>query len=314
MTPPAVVMRAVRKSYAGRPALNALTMEVHAGEIFGFAGPNGAGKTTAMRVIMGLAGVDAGTVQVCGARPGSRQALAAAGALIETPALYPAASGLDHLRAVGRWAGVGAGRAEEVLDLVGLGGAGSKKTNAYSLGMKQRLGVATALLKNPRLLLLDEPANGLDPQGMKDMRTMLIDLRAAGHTVLLSSHLLGEVEQVADRIGIVVAGRMVVTETPGDLRARAVPSVIVDARPADRVPRVLAGAGIVPAAAIAPCDAGFTVVLREVGDGAEEEDAIVRRIVEILVTAGLSVYRVEPVRANLADVFLDLTQRAGGSS
>ncbi|MDR2567205.1 MAG: ATP-binding cassette domain-containing protein [Bifidobacteriaceae bacterium] len=233
------------------PALNGLDLEVRRGEIFGFLGPNGAGKTTAMRVVMGLAALDAGRVSVLGLAPGSQAALARTGALIETPALYPAASGLGHLRAVARWSGAGPERASEALDLVGLTSAGSKKTKDYSLGMKQRLGVATALLKDPELLVLDEPANGLDPQGMSDMRELLAQLRQAGRTVLLSSHLLGEVERISDRVGVIVDGRMIRTASPRELRDEAITKVLIDARPLDEAARAVRESGLVPPGAIA---------------------------------------------------------------
>ncbi|MDR1634013.1 MAG: ATP-binding cassette domain-containing protein [Bifidobacteriaceae bacterium] len=208
MSRTAIEMTGVIKQYGDHRALDGLNLEVRAGEIFGLLGPNGAGKTTAMRVIMGLARADAGEVAVFGSAPGSRTALAATGALIETPALYPGLTGLEHLRAVARWRGAGESRAAGLLELVDLADAGKKKTRDYSLGMKQRLGVATALLGDPALLVLDEPSNGLDPAGMRDMRSLLLRLADADRAVLLSSHLLGEVEQVATRVGIIARGRM----------------------------------------------------------------------------------------------------------
>ncbi|MDR3360150.1 MAG: ATP-binding cassette domain-containing protein [Bifidobacteriaceae bacterium] len=232
-----------------RPALDGLDLEVRRGEIFGFLGPNGAGKTTAMRVIMGLASLDQGDVRVLGFPPGSSGALTASGALIETPALYPAMTGAGHLGTVARWRGVSAASIPELLEMVGLGGAGNKKTKAYSLGMKQRLGVATALLGDPELVVLDEPANGLDPEGMRHMRDLLTRLRDAGRTVLLSSHLLGEVEQVADRVGVVAQGRMAKVAPPHELGG-GVLTAVFRVRPADQAVRALAASGLVAAKAI----------------------------------------------------------------
>jgi ABC-2 type transport system ATP-binding protein len=312
MTTVAISMRGVAKRYGAVRALDGLDVEVQAGEIFGFLGPNGAGKTTAMRIIMGLAASDAGTTQIFGAPPGSPAALAASGALIETPALYPSASGREHLRRIARWAGVGPARVEEVLSAVGLAGAGAKRTQEYSLGMKQRLGLATALLKNPSLLVLDEPANGLDPAGMKEISGLLVRMRDAGHTVMLSSHLLGEVEQVADRVGIVASGRMVLTATPRDLRERAARRVLIDARPVARAARIVRTCGLVPADVIEVVDAGIAITLPEVGQGGQGRDAIVPRIVQALVKAGLVVHRVETEERSLTEIFLELTGAAEG--
>jgi ABC-2 type transport system ATP-binding protein len=197
------------KTYGSRPAVRNLDLEVRRGEVFGFLGPNGAGKTTTIRMALGLIRPTAGSVEILGhdvRREGAR-VLPRVGALVETPALYPYLSGRDNLKAFAYMlGGVPAARLDEVLELVGLAGRQKDRVRAYSLGMKQRLGVAIALLNDPELLVLDEPANGLDPAGIVEMRDLLRRLKGEGHTILISSHVLHEIEQVCDRIAILVKG------------------------------------------------------------------------------------------------------------
>src|SRR5438876_3454517 len=208
----AVATRGLRKSYGSRLALDGLDLSVPAGVVYGFLGPNGAGKTTTMRLLTGLIHPDAGTIELLG-RPfakGDRQRLFEVGALIEAPSFYPYLSGRANLRSLAAsGAPVARGRIEELLELVGLRERANDKVSGYSLGMKQRLGIAGALLTDPRLLLPDEPANGLDPAGIVAMRETLRRLAAAGKTVFVSSHLLAEVQVLADVIGIIAAGRLV---------------------------------------------------------------------------------------------------------
>ncbi|MDR0593830.1 MAG: ATP-binding cassette domain-containing protein [Bifidobacteriaceae bacterium] len=197
------------KTYSGRPAVDGLTLAASPGQIVGFLGPNGSGKTTTMRCVLGLAKPDDGKIAVFGQEPGSPEALSQVGALIEEPSLYTHLSGRDHLRLAAAWRGADPARADQLLTLVGLAGAGKKACGKYSLGMKQRLGLATALLGDPPLLVLDEPSNGLDPAGLRDVRRLLERFRAEGRAVLLSSHMLGEVEALADQLVIVRQGRTV---------------------------------------------------------------------------------------------------------
>ncbi|MEW5992605.1 MAG: ATP-binding cassette domain-containing protein [Chloroflexota bacterium] len=208
----ALATRGLVKRYGTRPALAGLDLSVPTGVVYGFLGPNGAGKTTTMRLLTGLIHPDAGSIEVLG-RPfgrSDRRRLFEVGALIESPSFYPYLSGRENLRAL---AATGAAtprsRIEELLELVGLRERARDKVQTYSLGMKQRLGIAAALLSDPRLLLLDEPANGLDPAGIVAMRETLRHLASTGKTVFVSSHVLGEVQQLADVIGIIAAGRLV---------------------------------------------------------------------------------------------------------
>ena len=208
----ALATRALSKSYGSRRALDGLDLTVPTGVVYGFLGPNGAGKTTTMRLLTGLLRPDSGTIEMLG-RPFSRSdrhRLFDVGALVESPSFYPYLSGRQNLHAL---ASAGAqtprGRVDEVLEIVGLRDRAGDKVSRYSLGMKQRLGIAGALLGDPRLLLLDEPANGLDPGGIVAMRETLRHLAAIGKTVFVSSHLLAEVQQLADVVGIIAAGRLV---------------------------------------------------------------------------------------------------------
>ncbi|MBA2255251.1 MAG: ABC transporter ATP-binding protein [Chloroflexi bacterium] len=208
----AIATRGLVKRYGAQPALQGLDMNVPTGAVYGFLGPNGAGKTTLMRILVGLLRPDAGEVRLLGEpfHRGDRRRLFGVGSLIEQPAFYPYLSGRDNLRvfaAAGPYTPTT--RIDEVLEYVGLRDRARSKVKTYSLGMKQRLGIAVALVSDPQLLLLDEPGNGLDPAGIVAMRELLRFLTAQGKTVLVSSHILPEVQQLADVVGIVDRGRLV---------------------------------------------------------------------------------------------------------
>jgi ABC-2 type transport system ATP-binding protein len=208
----ALATRGLCKTYGPRRALDGLDLSVPEGVVYGFLGPNGAGKTTTMRVLTGLIHADGGSVEVLGKpfKRGDRRRLFDVGALVESPTFYPylsARANLRELAAAG--APVPAKRIDELLTLVGLAGRAGDKVQGYSLGMKQRLGIAGALLNDPKLLLLDEPANGLDPAGIVAMRDTLRALASQGKTVLVSSHLLAEVQVMADVVGIIANGKLV---------------------------------------------------------------------------------------------------------
>jgi ABC-2 type transport system ATP-binding protein len=209
---PAIRISGLVKTYGSIRALDGLDLEVPQGVVYGFLGPNGAGKTTTMRILTGLIRSDAGQVELFGqpVRWLDREPMFHVGALIESPAFYPYLTGRENLRVL---AGVGAppraGRVDEVLELVRLSDRAGDRYATYSLGMKQRLGIAAALLNDPPLLVLDEPANGLDPAGIVDMRTLLQTFAEAGGTVFVSSHILPEIQQMADQIAIIARGRLV---------------------------------------------------------------------------------------------------------
>jgi len=225
MTPPPTGSFALRtqglvKRYGSRPALQGLDLAVPRGVVYGFLGPNGAGKTTLMRLLVGLIRPDSGRIEILG-QPydwRKRGVLHRVGALVESPVFYDYLSGRDNLRALAAsGATVSSARVDEVLALVGLAERGRDKAGRYSLGMKQRLGIAAALLSDPELLLLDEPANGLDPGGIVAMRETLRHLTRQGKTVFISSHILPEVQQLADVVGIVDGGRLIREGSLGDL-------------------------------------------------------------------------------------------------
>ncbi len=200
------------KSFGAQLAVDHLDLEVRAGEIFGFLGPNGAGKTTTMRMALGLIRPSSGWVEIFGEDVARRGAavLPRVGPLVETPALYLHLNGRDNLRAFAApLGGVPAARIDALLELVDLRERQRDRASTYSLGMRQRLGLAIAMLHDPQLLLLDEPANGLDPAGIRSVRALLRQLRDSGKTVFISSHVLGEVERLCDRVAILRRGRLV---------------------------------------------------------------------------------------------------------
>jgi len=228
--------RALTKRYGARTVVDRLDLEARRGEVFGFLGPNGAGKTTTIRMMLGLVAPTAGSVEILGRDVAAHSAgiLPRVGALVEQPALYPFMSGRDNLRAVGdALGGVSEARVDAVLELVGLRGRDRDRVRTYSLGMKQRLGMGLALLQDPDLLILDEPANGLDPAGIVEMRDLLRRLAAGGKTVFVSSHVLAEVRQTCTRVAIINLGRLVTVSSVEDLTSGRGEFVVAVDRPAE---------------------------------------------------------------------------------
>ncbi|HYL08152.1 MAG TPA: ABC transporter ATP-binding protein [Candidatus Udaeobacter sp.] len=281
-------------------AVDSVDMSVRRGEVYGFLGPNGAGKTTTLRMLVGLIGPTSGTATVAGHLPGSPAGLSRIGSLIESPGFYPYLSGRENLRVVADLAGVNRKRVDEVLDLVELTSRAGRKFGTYSTGMKQRLGVAGALLKDPELLILDEPTNGLDPQGMAEMRKLIKDIGQGDRTVLLSSHLLGEVEQICDRVGVISGGKLVTESTVQALLGAE--GVLVRAQPIERAVDVLVRMF------------GPELVSRE--DGAIHLKTRAANSIEInreLVGAGVGVSELRPFERSLEEVFFQLTGEKQGS-
>ena len=295
--PPLVIeMRELGKRYGeGIVAVDRLSMRVRRGEVYGFLGPNGAGKTTTLRMLLGLVRPTSGSALVLGLPPGSPEGLARIGALIETPTLYPFLSGRDNLRVLSRYAGVPEDRIDAVLHEVGLAARAGDRFRTYSLGMKQRLGIAAALLKDPELLILDEPTNGMDPAGMAEMRAFIRSLGRGRRTVFLSSHLMTEVEQVADRVGVISEGRLVGEGTVDDLRGRE--TLWVRAEPLERAVGLLATLRSVEQ--VARSDGGLRVTA---------DPAAAPAINRALIEAGIDVGELRPERASLEKVFLELTE------
>jgi ABC-2 type transport system ATP-binding protein len=276
-------------------AVDRLEMRVRRGEVYGFLGPNGAGKTTTLRMLLGLVRPSAGTALVLGARPGSPESLARIGSLIETPSFYPFLSGRDNLRVLARYARVRDERIEAVLEEVGLASRARDRFRTYSLGMKQRLGIAAALLKDPDLVILDEPTNGMDPAGMAEMREFVRALGRGTRTVLLSSHLMGEVEQVCDRVGVISGGRLIREGAVDELRGRE--SLWVRADPVEPAESVVSGLRGVDR--VSRLDGGLLIAV---------DPEAAPEINRALVAAGIAVAELRPVRMSLEKVFLELTE------
>jgi ABC-2 type transport system ATP-binding protein len=305
-----IEIEGLRKEYRRRRgstvAIGGLDLEVPEGGVFGFLGPNGSGKTTTIRCLLGLVRPTAGTLRLLG-RPvpgGLAQSMRAVGAIVESPALFPTMSGRDNLELLGAIDRIGPSSVDAVLETVGLAARADDLAGKYSLGMRQRLALAAALLKDPALLILDEPANGLDPAGMRSVRELLRTLAGEGRTVFVSSHLLAEIQQTCDRVAILNEGRCVTQGTVAEVNAAAghgdAMLVTVD-DPAGAL-AVLARAG----------------VTAELGDGhlrvaLGRSDAA--RINRTLGEHGHWVSDLRPDERNLEDVFLevttDLDQRAG---
>ncbi len=282
------------KHYGRLVALDRLNLTVRPGEVYGLIGPNGAGQTTLLRLVLGLARPTAGGVRILGEPAGTPAGLARIGSVVETPAFYPYLSGFDNLRVLAAYAGVRTDRIGPALERVGLTERARDKVSGYSLGMRQRLGLAGAYLKDPDLYLLDEPTNGLEPHGIAAMRDVIRELAKGGKTVLLSSHLLPEVEQVCDRIGIIHHGKLLLEETVGEVRGSG--RLLVRAEP------------LAEAAAIAARLSGIDRV--EQHDGALRIDVDPARAAELnraLVTAGIEVSELRSVARTLEEVFLQLT-------
>ena len=242
-----IVTRGLVKRYGRLHAVDGIDLDVRAGDVYGFLGANGSGKTTTVRMLLGLVLPTSGEIDLLGQRMprAGRRVLPRGGALIEGPAADGHLSGRENLALLdasgpgGSWR-TRRRRIAEVLDQVGLGGVGRRPVKAYSLGMRQRLGLAGALLRRPELLVLDEPTNGLDPQGISEVRELLLDLHRTGTTVFLSSHLLAEVEQLCSRVGVLDRGRLVLQEQLATLTAPTGATVVHTPTP-DRVRATLDG-------------------------------------------------------------------------
>jgi ABC-2 type transport system ATP-binding protein len=297
MTEIAIDTQQLTRVYGERTAVDRLDLRIRRGEVYGFLGPNGAGKTTTLRMLLGLIAPTSGTAQVAGGSPGSAESLDQVGAMIEQPGFYPYLSGAENLRLLSAYSRVDPGRVATVLELVDLTDRAGDKFNAYSQGMKQRLGLAAALLKDPALLILDEPSNGLDPAGMAEMRVLIRALADEGRTVLLSSHLLGEIEQICDRIGVIREGELVAEGTVNELRGNELLSVT--ATPFDAAWNYLLSRQDLEIVDTT----GGSIQLRT-------DRARTASITRGLVEAGFDVTELAWRRQTLEDVFLDLTNHS----
>lgn len=289
----------LKKYYRSVRAVEDVSFEVRQGEIFGFLGPNGAGKTTTIGMILGLIYPTAGQVTLLGEQvtPAHNKVLRRVGTLMGTPSLMQPVSVRQHLSMLARlYPSVTPKRIEEVLELVGLRAAANRAARKLSTGMKQRLGLALALLPSPELLILDEPTNGMDPAGMHEMRTLLRDLAAQGITIMLSSHLLFEVEQICQRVAIVRQGQVVAEGEVASLLQAGGEAVRVRTADPERALQVLSG--LVSQARD----------LTRVGEYVDIRGVPAEQLVEHLVHNGLTPTEVFPHRQDLEQIFLELTQ------
>ena len=281
------------KRFGSTLAVDDLSFSVAPGTITGFLGPNGAGKSTTMRAILGLVLPTSGSTTVLGRQYRELEMpLLRVGALLETFDAHPGRSGRNHLRVLAVAGGIPRSRVDDVLALVDLGAAGRRRVKGYSLGMRQRLGLAAALLGDPEVLVLDEPANGLDPQGIRWLRDFLRSLASEGRTILISSHVLAEVAQTVDDVVIIHRGKLVRHAAIAEVDALAAGSTTVRSPDADRLIELLVSAGL---------DA------RSVGEGRLEVMAPSEQVGEIAASAGVVLHELSATRATLEEVFLELT-------
>jgi len=296
-----ITIEGLTKRFGEVLAVDNLSFEVDQGTVVGFLGPNGAGKTTTLRMLLGLVTPTAGSAMIDG-QPyrGLAAPVRHVGAVLEASSFHPGRSARNHLRVVATAAGLPPARADAVLGQVGLADAARRRVSGFSLGMRQRLGLATALLGDPQVLILDEPANGLDPEGVHWLRGLLRQLADQGHTVLVSSHVLAEVAQTVDQVVIIARGRLVTQSSLAALTARTDQLVRV------RTPQV---------AALRPLLAAKGIQAEP--DGADQLVAAgttTETVGQTAAAAGIVIYEMSAERSNLEDVFLQLTTQQGARS
>jgi ABC-2 type transport system ATP-binding protein len=291
--------RGLTKRYGEKTAVDGVDFTVRPGAVTGFLGPNGAGKSTTMRMIIGLDAPTAGSVSVNGRRYAQHAApLQEVGALLEARSIHPGRSAFDHLMVLAYTNGIARARVAEVIELTGLQSVAGKRAGAFSLGMGQRLGIAAALLGDPQTIMLDEPVNGLDPDGVLWIRTLLTDLAAAGRTVFVSSHLMSEMALVADHLIIVGRGRVLADTTVQDLvRAAGGDTVLVASADAARLRRVLAGPGV-------------QITGRPGSEQLSVTGLSARAIGGIAVEQGIALFELTAKTVSLEEAFMDLTKNA----
>jgi ABC-2 type transport system ATP-binding protein len=302
-----IEVRGLVKRYGEVTAVDGVDLTVERGDVFGYLGPNGAGKTTSLRMMLGLIRPDEGSVRLFGRDPQlGVAALEGVAGFVEAPAFYPYLSGRENLRLCAALDGGGAEeRIDEVLEVVEMRDRARDRVGGYSHGMRQRLGIAAALLRRPKLLLLDEPATGLDPGGMRDMRELIRDLAERGITVLLSSHLLVEVEELCNRVAIVRRGAVVYEGALSELRARAGISYRLRTRDDERARRVCVAQPGIGEVREAP---GGGLLFRAAGEGAVGELSLA------LAESGAPVLELSPRQASLEDLFFQLTEGDGAAA
>ena len=290
----AISVQGLTKRFGDVLAVDQLNFEIDQGTVAGFLGPNGAGKTTTLRMLLGLVAPTAGTATVAG-RPYRELPDPArrVGAVLEASGFHPGRSARDHLRVLAVAAGIDPGRADQALELTGLAAAGRRRVGGFSLGMRQRLGLAGALLGDPEVLILDEPANGLDPEGIRWLRGFLRGLAEQGRTVFVSSHVLSEMAQLADRVVIIHRGRLISHTSLAEILARAEGGVRVRSPQAEQFRAVLSSAGF-ESAETSP---GMLAI----------KDAPIERVGELAAHNQIVLHELSPESASLEEIFLELT-------
>lgn len=293
-----VKTKGLTKRFGKEEAVTELDLNIKKGEIYGFLGPNGAGKTTTIRMLLGLMKPTSGSIHIFqkDLKKEKIDILKKVGSLVENPSYYPHLTAYENLEALRKILGVPKARIHEVLDIVRLSDVANKKVKGFSLGMKQRLGIAISLLNNPELLILDEPTNGLDPSGIIEIRNLIKQLAAdSGMTILISSHLLSEVDQLATTVGIVTKGKLIFQNSIEAMRKFAQQHITLKLCDSERAWRFLLAKGI-------KVDYKDDMVVL-----AEQSNEKVAEVVRTLVQDGFSIYRVEEQKRSLEDIFLQMT-------
>ncbi|MBK0010160.1 ABC transporter ATP-binding protein [Bacillus sp. S35] len=294
-----VKTKGLTKSFGKEKAVTGLDMKIPKGEIYGFLGPNGAGKTTTIRMLLGLVKPTSGTTHIFqkDLKKERINILKRVGALVENPSYYPHLTAYENLEALRKILGVSKSRIHEVLEIVRLSDVANKKVKGFSLGMKQRLGIASSLLNDPELLILDEPTNGLDPSGIIEIRQLIKRLPSEyGMTILISSHLLSEIDQMATTVGIVTKGKMIFQDSIEVMRMFAHQNMSLKVSDSEQAWRSLLANGI-------KSDYKDGIILLS-----ERSNEEVAKVVHTLVQDGFSIYRVEEEKRSLENIFLQMTK------
>ena len=302
MNIPAISVSNLSKRYGDVLAVDGATFEVPLGTICGFVGPNGSGKTTTIRMLLGLISPSEGSGSIIGnSITHPEKYLREVGAMIEGPAFYPALSGIENLKVLAKLGGIPFERCQELLDLVGLGDRGKDKYKTYSLGMKQRLGIAAALLPNPKLLILDEPTNGLDPAGIQEVRDLLENLASQGVTVFVSSHLLSELEMISKYLVMLRKGKVIFAGAMQELLLRNKPTIV--AKPSNL--------NALPFLAEIINKTGHQAIIESDHVRVDADESFAIQLNKLAFESGIVLAQLTPVRASLEETFFELT---GGQS